>query len=120
MKLEIKNLRKRVKIGCTTEERAFPQAVSFDIALILDARRSVETDDISDTLDYMKVVEKIDILCESGEWKLFEKLCYDVGTEILAISEKATEVTVRFTKFIVSESNGVTFELTVFPDGTYQ
>ncbi|MCB0333993.1 MAG: dihydroneopterin aldolase, partial [Bdellovibrionales bacterium] len=120
VKIEIQNLRKRLKIGCTPEERAFPQMVAFDVALELDAPRSFETDDIVDTVDYMKVVEKIDLLCERGEWRLVEKLCYDFGREILSLSDKVREVTVRFTKFIVAESSGVTCELTVLPDGTCQ
>lgn len=118
MKIEIQNLRKRLKVGCTPEERAFPQMVSFDITLQLDAPRSFETDDIADTVDYMKVIEKIDILCESGEWRLVEKLCYDFGSEILSLSSMVRDVTVRFTKFIVAESQGVACELTVLADGT--
>lgn len=113
MNIEIKNLRTRVRLGCTEEERAYPQEVSFDLTLVLSEHRSVMTDALDDTVDYMRVFAEVEEITSSTEFLLVEKLAFDVATAIQEISPAIIDVEVAVRKKVVptADSMGVTVKL---------
>lgn len=106
-KIEISGYKVVARIGCTLEERAFPQQLEFDITLKLSVEKSAASDSLSDTVDYVAVTDLIKKRCAEGEWKLIEKLASDMGDEILTGFGGVREVLVKVSKFIIPEARGV-------------
>lgn len=113
MNVQIETLSELVRLGCSEAERAFPQMVTFDIELVLEAKRAVSSDSIKDTADYMGVVSLIEKLCKECSWKLLEKMSYDIACEIMRFSEAITQVRISSKKRLVKNAAGVSAEVTV-------
>ncbi|MEQ8276068.1 MAG: dihydroneopterin aldolase [Deltaproteobacteria bacterium] len=105
--LSIQGLRHAVRLGCQPEERSFPQVVTTDLEIETDMTKCIETDELSDAVDYEAVANAITRLSGDGEWKLIEKLAYDIGQHVLDIAPLADAVQVRVTKVILPQANGV-------------
>ena len=80
--LKIEGLNESVRLGCSDEERSFPQVVTIDIELEVALTECVKTDSIKDTLDYMEVAKTVETLTSECSWKLIEKMCFDIGKAI--------------------------------------
>lgn len=98
MQIEVCDLRCRVRLGCTKEERAYPQEVSFTLRIALVDHTSVKSDALEDTIDYMRVFAEVEELCGAGEYKLVEKLAYDVGLALKSLSPSIEDVEVSVRK----------------------
>jgi len=103
-----------IKLGCSSEERSFPQVVEFDVSVSLGVGKDYSRDSINETVDYLHVSNAIERLAKEMEWQLLEKLCQDCAREILAISDLITAVTVKATKRRVAHIRGVSCKITVF------
>lgn len=110
--LILEGLRHPVKLGCSAEERAYPQLVTFDIEMIVDVSSCVVTDDLTQTVCYMEVRDAIDRLSRECEWKLIEKMTWDIGGELLAAFRQIEQVTVTTRKYIIPNASSVTCRLT--------
>lgn len=110
--ITIHQFRSRARIGCTEEERAFPQSIEFDIELNLPTDAAT-SDSLADTVDYMAVTETISEMCEEKEWRLLEKLAADIGNQILIGFASVNEVKVLVRKFILPEAQCVSCALTL-------
>ena len=98
-------------MGCTEAERAYPQTLTFNIDLQLQSTECVRTDDLTETVDYMAVAGCLRTVCGEGEWKLLEKLCFDVATELKRLSPLVEGATVSARKNILPNGEGVTVEV---------
>jgi 7,8-dihydroneopterin aldolase/epimerase/oxygenase len=70
-------------IGFIEWERRVKQTVVIDLELAADARRAAATDEVSDTLDYRKVVRRILALVEDSQCHLIETLAERVARTVL-------------------------------------
>jgi FolB domain-containing protein len=95
-----------VRLGCSTEERAFPQKAVFDIDLFLDFERCIKTDDIKDTVNYIPIIQELQHTLADGEWRMIEKLSWDVAQFILGKSTELSKVRVRAKKNILAGCEG--------------
>jgi 7,8-dihydroneopterin aldolase/epimerase/oxygenase len=83
--LEVRNLSRSVRLGCTAEERATAQEVLFTIRFrFAKVPRGCETDRLEDSVCYAAVSEQITQVCESREFNLIESLCFEVENYIRA------------------------------------
>ena len=112
-RIRLTELKERTRLGCTVDERAYPQTIAFNIELRLHPTEAIRSDELDDTVDYMAVAETVRVLCREGEWKLLEKMCFDIGHEIKKLSPVVAAVTVSARKNILANGEGITFELTV-------
>ena len=72
-KLSINDLRLWIHLGCGPEEKVNPQQVSVDIDFFFDkAPLGIETDNLEDTLCYLKIVEAIQALVKQKTFNLIE------------------------------------------------
>lgn len=111
--VSVSGLRHAFKLGCTAEERAYPQIVSIDLTTELKKFSAIESDHLEDTVDYVKINESIGELAQSGEWQLVERLAGDIGDVILSLNpEVLAAVNVSVTKYVISNADGVTVEVT--------
>ena len=74
-KLAISDLRVWVHLGYGKEEKHNPQLVSIDVEIIFNKHPpAVETDQLDDTLCYLKAVESIQALTQKNRFNLIENL----------------------------------------------
>ncbi|MCB0329111.1 MAG: dihydroneopterin aldolase [Bdellovibrionales bacterium] len=109
MLIGIEELQVSVRLGCTPEERAYPQIVRLDIQLLLNDPSSMRSDNLNDTVDYMSVLSAIEKVTAEGEFSLLEHLVYTLGTAILSLSPRLDAVTIAAQKRISPLAKGISF-----------
>lgn len=73
--LEIRSFRSWVRLGCSVEERAFPQEVELSLVLAFRAvPEGTRSDLLADTLCYAEICQDMDATCRAGEYALVERL----------------------------------------------
>lgn len=107
----IEELTLEMSIGILEHEKKNKQRVIIDIEISLNEKASYG-DDISQTVSYAKVIEKIKKLSESKHFNLVETLAEDIASECMnyAMVTK-TKVTVKKPD-IISETKSVGFSMT--------
>jgi 7,8-dihydroneopterin aldolase/epimerase/oxygenase len=115
MKVFIRNLEFYSYHGVPPEERVVGHRYRFDISLEI-ASSSAESDEVSDTVDYVAVAKCVEEVTTTIQCKTLERLVTLVGNRILDQFSLVVEVTVRTWKPlppapIIADSVGV--ELTV-------
>lgn len=114
-RISVRALKARARLGCTPEERAYPQTVVVDLVLRLTPAAMVSTtsDELGDTVDYMAVAAVVEATCRDGEWRLLEKMCRDIGVAVRQLSPLVRSVDVAVRKNVLPHADGVVCELTV-------
>ena len=79
----ISELRLSVRLGIYEWEKIAPQAVQFDLEIALADARAAHSNSIDDTIDYAKVVARIEALTRDTHFPLVEKLAEDIAQIIL-------------------------------------
>ena len=111
MLLHIDDLRLRVCLGYTDQERAYPQQVGLDLRLELDGAECISKDELSYTVDYVRVQAVLTEFLGTRSWKLIETLSFDIASELLRSFDCLDAVTVKITKAVLPEARGVCAEL---------
>jgi 7,8-dihydroneopterin aldolase/epimerase/oxygenase len=70
-------------IGFIDWERRVRQTVVIDLELAADCRRAARSDEVSDTLDYRKVVRRVLAFVEASQCHLIETLAEGVARTLL-------------------------------------
>jgi 7,8-dihydroneopterin aldolase/epimerase/oxygenase len=93
-KIHLNGITCSVHIGVTEQERAAPQALTVDLELEVDLEAAANTDDLTLSIDYQKVVDMARETAELSHFKLLESLTRRICNEVLrqthAASVKAT------------------------------
>ncbi len=84
-------------IGVIAHERAAPQPISIDLDLYVDMRRAGESDDVSDTVDYGEVCERVEALCADSKPRLLERMAALIAADLCSM-ELVTAVAITVTK----------------------
>lgn len=100
----IRELRAEAWIGVYEWEKLTPQTLDFDLEIGLDTHHAGETDNIRDTVDYGKVIERIRADLKDRHFKLLEALAEHVSSIILN-DFNATKVKISVAK--ISHVRGV-------------
>ena len=79
----IRELRADAWIGIYEWEKLRPQTLDFNLEMGLDTHRAGESDNIRDTVDYGKVVERIRADLKDQHFKLLEALAEHIAQVIL-------------------------------------
>ena len=79
----IRELRADAWIGIYEWEKLRPQTLDFNLEIGLDTHRAGESDNIRDTVDYGKVVERIRADLKDQHFKLLEALAEHISQVIL-------------------------------------
>ncbi len=79
----IRELRADAWIGIYEWEKLRPQTLDFNLEIGLDTHRAGESDNIRDTVDYGKVVERIQADLKDQHFKLLEALAEHISQVIL-------------------------------------
>ncbi len=112
-KLIITGIKQNARVGCSAEERGWPQFLMIDLVLELNMEKCIASDDLHDTVDYVMILNKVRGLCDEREWILLEKMCADISSELLKESLLLSSVTTRVGKNISAIAEGVQCEVTI-------
>ena len=96
-RIELRDLRVTCVIGALAHERTAPQPLSIDVDLYADLSQAGATDDLSLTVDYGAVCDRIVALCDHAQPQLLERLAELIATELCVI-DTVTAVTVTVAK----------------------
>ena len=84
--LSINDLRIWIHLGCGEAEKQNAQLVSFNIELIFKIPPDgLVTDDLDDTVCYLKLTQAIQNLCQSKRFNLIEHLSYEVRQAVVTL-----------------------------------
>lgn len=88
-----------VHLGCLPEERAKPQEVRFSLEFRFhEAPRGAFSDEIDDTVCYAKVTALLKQHCESGEFKLIERLAVEAFQKLRTTIDERVKIGLRLQK----------------------
>ena len=104
--IRIESLRVRTRIGVPDEERADEQEVEIDLRIEPGVDFSEMDDDISKTIDYAQVCERIAELAAARPRNLIETLAADIA-EFVRDKFAARSVEVEVRKFILPQTRHV-------------
>lgn len=109
--IRIDNLKLRCIIGILDWERKNKQDVIINVKMEFDAGKSIETDDIKDTVDYKVITKRIIKEVEASEFQLLEKLTQTV-LNIVMENQQVQKASVRIDKpFALRFADSVSIEL---------
>lgn len=108
----IREFRLSIKVGMYDWERVVPQTVQFDLEIGIPGAHASQSDAIDDTIDYAKVVHRIEDSLRDNKIELLEKLAEHIAGLVMG-EFKAPWVKVSVTKLAALKNVkqlGVTIE----------
>jgi len=108
--LIINQLQIRAKVGTNSQERSWAQKLSLILELGFDCSRAILEDNLSYTIDYVRLANELQEWLNGREWNLLETLGSDIADWILT-NFHPHSVEVVITKFELPLANGVTFKI---------
>lgn len=99
------------RVGVPEAERAQPQRLLLTVELARDFTGAAATDDLTKTIDYYAVSQRLLDYGEGRSWKLIEKLAADIAATLLTEFQPAS-VSVEVKKFIIPQARHVAVRLT--------
>jgi len=96
-RIELRDLRVTCVIGALAHERTAPQPLSIDVDIYADLSPAGSSDDLSLTVDYGAVCDRIVALCDESQPLLLERLAELIAAELCGIGA-VTAATVTVTK----------------------
>ena len=108
--IRIQNLRAVTHIGVPDSERSAPQSVSICLRLVPEAGLGDLGDEVTRTVDYYEVSQRVLKLAADRPRKLIETLAEEVA-EMLLDEFPLSEVGVEIRKFILPETDYVSVSI---------
>src|SRR6185312_12790405 len=115
-KIIISDLEVYYRVGVPEQERASPQRLLITVEMTHNVSAAAGSDDLTKTIDYHAVTQRLLRFGDGRSWKLIEKLAADIAGMILA-EFMPDSVTVEVRKFIIPEARHVAVRLTRNPSG---
>ncbi len=109
-RISIVDLEVFYRVGVPETERAAAQRLQLTLEMEFDFSTAARTNELSDTIDYFAVSQRLLKFGEGRSWKLIEKLATDIANTIL-IEFKPAAVGVEVKKFIIPEARYVSVYL---------
>lgn len=110
-KVFIKNLVLPCTIGVTKEERNEKQNVIIDIEIFCDLKPAGDTENLSKSINYAEIQEKVTAVVTGGEFKLLESLAQAVASLVLK-NPLASQVTLSVKKEKYRQKPAIGIEIT--------
>jgi 7,8-dihydroneopterin aldolase/epimerase/oxygenase len=78
----IRGLKLKARVGVTDEERAEWREVVVGIEVAADLRPAGRSDALEDTVDYARVIDRVEELVSAGEFRLLESMAEGIAAAI--------------------------------------
>ncbi|MFB3905778.1 MAG: dihydroneopterin aldolase [Acidobacteriota bacterium] len=104
----------RARLGESPEEQAFPQKLLLDLVIELELEAAANTDELSLTMDYKKLVDRLQAVAEQTSCHLLETLTSRLAHVALE-DPHASVVQIRVRKFpaeLAGQIESVAVEMT--------
>jgi 7,8-dihydroneopterin aldolase/epimerase/oxygenase len=108
--ITLRDLEVYYRVGVPESERARPQRLCLCVEIGHDLAAAAATDDLTRTIDYYAVAQRLLHLGEHRSWRLIEAVAADIARLILD-EYGAAQVTVEVKKFIIPEAGYVSVRL---------
>ncbi len=105
-RITISDLEVFYRVGVPDEERARPQRLLISVEMTHDFAKAAATDDLTATIDYHAVTQRLLKFGEGRSWKLIEKLAAD-SADLVLDEFQPRSVRVEVKKFILRETKYV-------------
>ncbi len=102
----IRDLEVFYHVGVPDDERAEQQRLLLTLEIESDFTKAAAKDDLTQTIDYFAVTQRLLKLGEDREWKLIETLAVEIA-ELTRNEFRALSVMVEIKKFIIPEARWV-------------
>jgi dihydroneopterin aldolase len=109
-KIIIQELEVFYHVGVPEAERANPQRLLLTVEMEQDFTTAAAADDLTKTIDYYAVSQRLLNLGKGRSWKLIETLAVEIANLVLQ-EFKAQAVRVEVKKFIIPEARHVAVEV---------
>lgn len=107
-KVFVRNLVVPCKVGVTNEEQLIKQNVIVEIDVFCDLSSAGATDDLSKSISYVEIQEKVNEAVKDGEFKLLESVAETVAALILKNPRTSkVVVSVKKQKYAKEPSMGI-------------
>jgi len=93
-------------VGVPDAERAKPQRLLLTVEMESDFRPCAATDDLSQTIDYFAVSQRLRAFGQDRSWKLIETLASEIA-EMVQREFRTASVKVEVKKFIIPQARYV-------------
>ena len=107
----IRDLEVFYRVGVPDEERAQSQRLLITVEMQMDISGAVQSDDLTKTIDYFAVTQRLLKFGEGREWKLIETLASEVA-DCVRGEFGATGEMVEVKKFVLPEARWVSVRVT--------
>ena len=108
--IRISDLEVYYSVGVPDQERATPQRLLLTIEMASDFSACAASDDISKTIDYFAVSQRLFRFGDQKSWKLIETLGCEIADMILREFQAHT-VVVEIKKFVIPQARFVSVRL---------
>ena len=109
-KIIIEDLEVSYHVGVPDEERANPQRLLITVEMEHNFAPAAASDDLTQTINYFTVCQRLLKLGDGKSWKLIETLAVDIA-ELVLREFKATTAMVRVKKFIIPQTRWIAVEV---------
>ena len=109
-KLSLIGLELWLRVGCTREERAFPQRILMDVTLSLPLRAAGKADRLESTVDYAALARDLKNRLEKKEFRLFEAVAEQAAEQALKL-KNVKKVFIRVIKKALPGIDHATVEI---------
>ncbi|NJL88094.1 MAG: dihydroneopterin aldolase [Leptolyngbyaceae cyanobacterium SM1_1_3] len=116
--IQISGIRAYGYIGALPEEQVLGQWFEVTLTLWLDLSVAGQSDRLSDTHDYVSVVQATQKIIQTQKYALLEKLAEQIAQTALAYDQRLSQVKVKLTKLtppIANFDGQITVEITRTP-----
>lgn len=97
--LRLESLSLSVHLGCLADERKDAQEVRWSVELRFPSEpKGCRSDEIADTISYADIADVLRAHCESGEFKLIERLAVEGYEKLRAIVKPPIQMLVELHK----------------------
>ena len=110
-KISLVDLEAYYHVGVPDAERVSAQRLLLTVEMQFDFSAAAGSDEITDTINYHAVAQRLLKFGEGRSWKLIEKLATDIANTLLT-EFKPASVMVEVKKFILPEARYVSVSLT--------
>jgi FolB domain-containing protein len=105
-RISIVDLEVHFCVGASDAERAKPQRLLLTIEMSLDFTGAATSDRIERSINYQNVVDDLLKFGEGRNWKLIEKLAWNIADAIL-VRYKPDSIVVEVKKFVIPQARYV-------------
>ncbi len=109
--ISIVDLEVHFQVGVSKAERAQAQRLLISLEMALDFQKAAASDNLTDTIDYHSLCQRVKLFGEGSHWELIETLAVDLAEMVLS-EFGPLQVTVEVKKFAIPETRHVSVRTT--------